>query len=91
MEVRIKQKETFDVKWTAAAVTAFIECISVFIPWVSIYYGRIIKGMSISCAGFFELVYGLLSGNAWIEYQPECLTPLDVIDLLGINVLCLNA
>lgn len=91
MEVRIKQKETFDVKWTAAAVTAFIECISVFIPWVSIYYGRIIQGMSISCAGFFELVYGLLSGNEWIEYQKEWLTPFVVIDLFGFIVLGLNA
>ena len=91
MDFENKQKEAFDVKWTAAAVAAFIECISVFIPWVSIYYGRIIQGMSISCSGFFGLVYGLLGGNEWIEYQKDWLTPFVVIDLFGFIVLGLNA
>lgn len=85
-----KRKEDFNIKWMAAAVVALIECISVFAPWVSIYYGRIIQGMSISCSGFFGLVYGLSGGNEWIEYQKDWLTPFVVIDLFGFIVLGLN-
>ena len=90
MPVKNEGRGNLDVKWIAAAVAAFIECISAFIPWVSIYYGEIIQGMSISCSGFFGLVYDLSGGNDWIEYEREWLTPFVAIDLLGFIMLGVN-
>lgn len=91
-DIAVKNKitETTDVKWTVAAIAALIECISAFIPWLSIYYGDFVQGESISCAGFFGLLSRLSGENDWIEYQREWLSPLVIIGLLGFGMFGLN-
>lgn len=84
-------KESVDIKWIAAAIAALVECISAFVPWISIYYAGIIQGMSVSCSGFWELICDLSGENEWFEYVREWISPFVAIDLLGFIMLGLNA
>ena len=88
-DMTIAQKETNNI-WYIMAIISLVEIVAGFIPWVSIYYGDVIEGMSVSCGSIFELIQKVSNYSQWAEDLSGILNLLILIAVLNICVIGSN-
>ena len=76
--------------WYIMAAISLVEIIAGFIPWITVYYGDFISGMSISCGSIFDLMQKAEYYSQWSDDITKMLYPIMMVLVANLVVIGIN-